>query len=165
MKNARAELKVCSPQEPVRFLSVRLSSQVQSLQSLWSSPKRFIFNGAELLETMTFNFYGIRDGDSIVAISVNNCHSLYGLNYWLSLTRDSDSFNDSLRWMLDAKTNGEAARLRDLQMVRVERKSRLFRRISSAVVNEETCSGITAPLVIDYPPASEPSTEPLPVPW
>jgi hypothetical protein len=73
----RAELRVFSPHQPVRFISARLSSQIQALQVLWpNAPKRFVFKGLELIETNTFNDYGVREGDSIIALSQEDSSSL-----------------------------------------------------------------------------------------
>jgi hypothetical protein len=166
MADLRVELKVCSPQQPVRLISARLSGQIRALQTLWpKAPMRFIYNGVELIEAMTFHFYGIRDGDSILALPADGREAFEGTQYWLSLTRDADGFNDTLRWMLNPKTTGELARLRDLQLAKAERRFRSFAKVYSTVLMEEGHPQGGMPLFVDYPQASEPSTLPLPVPW
>jgi hypothetical protein len=161
----RVELKVCSPHQPARLVSARLSSRICALQSLWpSNPKKFIFNGYELLEAMTFESYGIRDGDSIIAVPMGQSDSIYCMNRWFSLTRDCDSFNESMRCMFSPKTAGENARLRDLRLFKVEGKSRTFlksgygRGVDGGIV-------VTPALNLDYAAAEEPATEPLPAQW
>jgi hypothetical protein len=162
----RVELKICSPHQPVRFISARLSGQIRALQCLWrGSPKRFIFNGVELLEENTFEFYGIRDGDSIVALPIDDRDPINGTSQWLSLTRDSESFNESLRWMLDPATSGEAARLRDLQLMRLEGRPRAIMKMCAPAGSEEGRVPRTdSSTVLGLPPKS-PSVDALPMEW
>jgi hypothetical protein len=134
----QAELKICCPHQPVRFISACLSGDIGALQSLWpGAPKRFIFNGSELSEAMTFEFYGIHNGDSIIALPLDGRDSVYATAHWLHLTRDSENFNEALRYMLDPATAGEAARLRDVHLMRLERRPRAFARFSSRAVMVE----------------------------
>jgi hypothetical protein len=114
---------------------------------------------------MTFEFYGVRDGDSIVALPIENEDSVYGTNHWLTLTRDSESFNEALRWMLEPATAGEAARLRDLQLMRLERKPRSFMKIfSRAGMDEREPTRSDSSTVLGLPPKS-PSVDALPIEW
>ena len=162
----RVEIRICSPQQPVRIISARLSGQIKALQILWpSSPKRFIFNGAELIDSKTFGFYGIKDGDSIIALPADQTESVFSTQQWLSLTRDSDNFNDCMRWMLDPRTSGEASRLRDLHLMKMERRPKVFMRMCAPFVNEETAGGSITCTNTTYSSATEPSTEALPVFW
>jgi hypothetical protein len=160
----RADLKICTPHQPVRFISARLSGQIRALQTLWRShPKRFIFNGIELREDMTFESYGIRDGDSIVAIPLDNRDSVSDASQWLSLTRDTETFNESLRWMLDPATTAEAARLRDLQLMRLERRPAAFMRLyaPTGLADDEPVRSDSS-TVVGLPPKS-PSVDALPL--
>lgn len=162
----RVEVKVCAPQEPVRLISARLTGQIKALQGLWpESPKRFIFNGVELVENMTFQFYEIGDGDSIIALPAEQGDSVFSTQQWLSLTRDSDNFNNSMRWMLDPRTSNEASRLRDLHLMKMERKRKVFMRMCAPFVNEGTAASSVGSTNTSYDAASEPSTEALPVFW
>jgi hypothetical protein len=159
----RVELKVCTPHQPVRLISARLSGQIRALQSLWpAAPKKFIFNGLELLEGMTFDFYGIRDGDSIVALPIEQSDAV---NQWIILTRDHEGFNESLRWMLDPATAGEAARLRDLHLMRLDRRPRVLMKMYSPLMDDESPHGYHDAINLAYEPPRRPSTEALPTPW
>jgi hypothetical protein len=160
----RAELKICCPHQPVRFISARLSGEIRALQSLWpGAPKRFIFNGSELSEAMTFEFYGIHDGDSIIALPIDGGDSVYATTHWLNLTRDSENFNEALRYMLDPATAGEAARLRDLHLMRLERRPRSFVRFfSPAGIGERERPRSDSSTVLGLPPKS-PSVDALPI--
>ena len=161
----RIEVRICSPHQPIRLISARLSGQIKSLGTLWPSKRIFIFNGFELLEEKTFEFYGIRTGDSIIALPIN----LHGLDYcasqWMKLTSDSESFNDHMTWMLDPNTSGEAARLRDLHVMRIERILRGFSKLGKAQFLE--CETLSTPgeTKVDYKRQEKPNTEALPVCW
>jgi hypothetical protein len=162
----RVELRVCCPQQPVRLISARLTGQIRALHTLWpAAPMRFIFNGAELLEGMTFEFYGIRDGDAIIALPVGERDSVCATNQWLSLTRDNEGFNDSMRWMLDSRTSGEAARLRDIHIMRFEGKSRSFMKLCSPYLTELRTSPVSRNTVTEFEIPSCPLTDPLPALW
>jgi hypothetical protein len=126
---------------------------------------RFIFNGFELLEGMTFEFYGIRDGDAIIALPVGERDSICCTSQWLSLTRDNESFNESMRWMLDSRTSGEAARLRDVHTMRVEGKARSFMKMCSPYLSQLHTPAIAHATITEYDVPSSPPTTPLPVLW
>jgi hypothetical protein len=163
MECRRVELKVCSPRQPVRLISARLSGQISALQSLWpSSPKRFIYNGVELADAMTFAFYGIRDGDSIIALPAGG-DSLHHTSQWIAPTRDADAFNDALHWMLDPATAAESARLRDIHLLKLEMRPRAFRKMN--IADDEEKDPKAAADVATCQPALAPTTRPLPVPW
>ena len=114
-------------------------------------------------QTKTFGFYGIKDGDSIIA--ADQTESVFSTQQWLSLTLDSDKFNDCMRWMLDPRTSGEVSRLRDLHLMKMERRPKVFMRICAPFVNEETAGGSITCTNTSYSSATEPSTEALPVLW
>jgi hypothetical protein len=84
--------------------------------------------------------------------------------HWISVTRDSDSFNDSLQWMLNPNTTGESARLRDLHFLNIERRPRVLLKMSATFAKEQSAAQSPA-LVMDYSMPTRPSCQPLPVPW
>jgi hypothetical protein len=161
----RVGLKIWSPHQPVRLISACLSGQIRALQAFWPlAPKRFIFNGLELLEDQTLGFYGIRNGDSIIALPRAE-RSVYRTTQWLALTRDTESFNESLKWMLDPRTSSEAARLRDLRLVKVEHRPKLFLKMCSALeVDDGEESRKCGETVIGLPQGA-PSCAALPANW
>ena len=108
------------------------------------SAVRFIFNGVQLLESNTFESYGIKDGDSIIALPADQTDSIITTHQWLNLTRDSDTFNDCMRWMLDPRTSGEASRLRDLHLMKMERRPKVFMRMCAPFVSQEAKSTVPA---------------------
>jgi hypothetical protein len=160
----RIAIRICAPHQPVRVISAQRSGKIRELESLWPGrPKRFIFDGAELRGDMTFGSSGIRDGDSIIALPHESGDSVFTTNQWLSLSRDSNEFNECVRWMLDTATAGEAARLRDLHLAKMERKPRIFMKMCSPFISEESeASSLNVPHTRYQSPLA-PSTEALPV--
>lgn len=163
----RAELMICSPHQPVRVISARLSGLVNALQILWpEKPKRFIYNGMQLLESKTFSYYGISDGDSIIALPKEDFENEFKTTQWLNLTRDNESFNESMKWMLHPHTANEAARLRDIHLIKMEDKPKVYMKMKMPFENgkSDSCPICTNQLnIVDTPEA--PSEEALPVLW
>jgi hypothetical protein len=159
----RAELRVFCPHQPVRFISARLTGQISGLHVLWPGiQKTFIFGGIKLSETMTFAEYGIRDGDSIIALSETESPET-GL--WISLTRDRDSLNETMQWMLDPGTSAEAARLRDLHMTRVEQRPRVYDRFCATFAAPEARTRPARGTKIATEAPRSPSPDALPLLW
>jgi hypothetical protein len=135
------------------------------LQTLWpSAPKRFIFNGLELLEGMTFDFYGIRDGDSIIALPREQ-QSIVRTTQWIAMTRDIENFNEALKWMLNPKTSAEASRIRDLHLMKAEQRPRMLMRLCATIDEDDESSRSSCPPTVIAPPPDAPAREPLPVDW
>ncbi|OHT11804.1 hypothetical protein TRFO_18585 [Tritrichomonas foetus] len=125
----------------------------------------FVANGQILNENLTFWYYQIHAGDIIVAAP--NTTDKSDISKWLSHTREAESFTDRISSIIDPRTSREAARLRDFQMSRMERKPRCFRKLSTSIKNQNQC--VTASpglnLVIPDRNLEEPSCDPLPVFW
>jgi hypothetical protein len=161
---SRIELRIFSPMQPIKMVSVRCGCQIGSLQKLWPSPRRIIFNGLELDDLMTFGSYGLQDGDALVVVSRGDREGT-GVSPWISVTRDYEGFNDSLQWALDLRTATESARLADLRKMRFENKIRAFRRFSPAFLENQQSPAVVEPSEVDYPAPGAPSTSALPVSW
>jgi hypothetical protein len=160
----RVELKVFTPQNPVRFISARLSGQILSLQSLWPDhPKTFIFNGIELSLHQTFAYYGLHEGDSLIALPREAERS--SANSWLHLTRDEDNFKESIQFLLDPTTSGETARLRDLHMARLERRPRAFMKMCNDFSHKKAERRSSSGTRISTQTPTSPSTDALPLLW
>lgn len=127
----RVELLICTPHQPVRKVSAKLSGHVRALQILWqNSPKKFIYNGQELLETMTFSFYGIKDGESIIALPKIEFND--DLECWKKVSMNRLEFNELVRSMTNPKTSREMARLRDLRFIGIEKKLHVYHKLKKA---------------------------------
>lgn len=165
-ETGRVELIICAPHQPVRLISAKLTGQIKSLQMLWpSSPKKFVFNGSILNSDMTFDFYGIKNGDTIIALS-NDLQENYAMtSRWITLTRDSENLSDSIKSMIHPRTAREASRLKDLHLMKIERKPKLFIKLCAPFLEEETESKVDQSTLFLPDQATEPSTSALPVFW
>jgi hypothetical protein len=163
---ARVELKIFTPRHPVRFVSASLSGQIHSLQSLWTNePQIYIFAGMELAEEKTFSYYGIAEGDSIIALPRNDPAPICRTHLWLNSTRDTDNFNECVCSLLNPATSAEAARLRDLAAMRRESRGRWFLRTCARFQERYTQEGSRSPTQIARESPEGPSTRALPVLW
>jgi hypothetical protein len=160
------EIRVCAPHEPVRKVMTRRLSLISALQCLWPTcPKCFIFQGRTLLESMTFEFYGVCDGDSIIALPNDSDRgNLAVLQEWLSVTRDMDALNETIRSILNPATTRQVARLRDLHWMALERRPRQYQRMITALMDTEQRPSFLRSTVIKEPPKT-PSVEAMPVLW
>jgi hypothetical protein len=162
---ARIEIRICAPLESIRVVSVRCSVEISSLQTLWPSPRRFIFKGLELNDTLTFYSCGIADGDAVIALPKCEVEQGHPTSHWLNLTRDQEGFNDSMRYLIDDRTSSEAARLRDLTLMRLHDKPRAFLKVCAPYLTRYSSPDPTSHTDTVYRSAVEPSTEALPCCW
>jgi hypothetical protein len=160
---ARLRLRIFCPMQPLKMVSVRRDSQISSLHKLWASSRRFVFHGMELDDLMTFESYGLQDGDSLVAISPSESGSSEATP-WITVTRGVEGSNESLRWRLDFRTAREFARLRDLAFTRSHWNPKAFPKFSRSLREPPHSAVLQAPLQLDYPPAIAPSAT-LPASW
>lgn len=162
----RVTIVICAPRELLKIISIPLDGFVCSLETLYNGRKRiFIYNGNKMDPTQTYRSYGIREGDYI--ISIPSSISEENESRWISMSRDADSFIEAMRGNLNIRTCREAARLRDLQMDRIEKRSRNYQRILSSYMNLEENHDIEFSMKIPFiiSTAKEPSTKALPLLW
>ncbi|KAH0789377.1 hypothetical protein GPJ56_006711 [Histomonas meleagridis] len=124
----------------------------------------FLYNGQYLIETFSFEFYGIKPRDVLVIVQSNQSGDF---SKWLNLTRDTDTFSDRISSIINQKTSREAARIRDFQLIRMERKPRAFRKLCSAKMSRigESAKSQQSTTNISYERPTMPSTEALPSFW
>lgn len=160
------ELIVCSPHQPVRRIGANINGHIKSLQTLWpNSPKKFIYNGIVLLPNKTFDEYGIKSGDSIVALTIEENDDSSSVNHWLFVTRDNETFSNQLKWLLNPKTVLEASRIRDLHLFKLENKPTLYRKFCQPFI-KLNCESKTQQSTVTLPEQpTEPSTDELPILW
>ena len=134
----------------------------------------FVYNGVFLTEQVNFQYYGVKERDVIVVIPENR--NLPVGDKWANLTKDPELFREKVTSMIDPRTSREAAKLRDFQMLRLERKPRYFRKLCNCYANSpysvKTASAhssrslaIARMPIIAPQKATEPSTAPLPIFW
>jgi hypothetical protein len=150
----------------MRVISARVGAQVSALQRLFSEPHRFICNGVELLEHMTLDFYEIRDGDVIIALP-GELQGLYKVADWITVTRDSDTFNQTVQSILNTRTAREVYRLRDLHIMRLEGRAKSYRHVGDHVTfhGRLTESPGQKNTQVNFAEAAAPCAAALPVCW
>jgi hypothetical protein len=114
---------------------------------------------------MTFDYYGIREGDVIVALPEGETRRPSVMNLWINMTRDQENVRELIRWMLDPTTSGEAARLRDLHMIKAEQRPRSFAKVCSTFQQANRQGSTIGQTTISSERPQFPSTDALPAVW
>jgi hypothetical protein len=144
---------------------VQRDSPVSELHGLFPSEAlSFIANGVSLCDQNTFDFYSIRDRDVVVALPAGSDVAL--VRKWSLVTDDSDTFAEKIGYLINHETSREVGRLRDFQMMRVERRPRSFRKLVSAYQNSHgrVASSPQASFTVPSAPVT-PNVDPLPTFW
>jgi hypothetical protein len=118
-------LHIVIPQCCVTPVFVSSSARISAVRSQFPG-RRLIYNGELLQNNRTVASYGMHSCESIVAIAAEDlsCPS----RQWTVITRDSDSFNDMIRAVMNNEARGEIMRIRDLRAIRQETRPRTYRR-------------------------------------
>jgi hypothetical protein len=155
-------LNIIIPRHRLRVISLLRSSSIALLKELLPNLD-LIFNGQLLNEKCTLEFYNLQPNDLIVALPANP--GAGQMERWMRITRDSDTFGDAVRSLLNQKSRTECLRLQDLRAARTELRPRLYRRLCDAERNAPglLTSRTSATVIPDQRPNA--STEPLPACW
>ena len=131
----------------------------------------FIHNGIEMIDSLPFSFYDVKERDVLVVCS----KSKTVINEkWTTLAKDTDLFKERVGSIIDPKTSREVARLKDFQMIKMEKKPRAYRRLCAQFIEEEANKRILRaeqkPKHVTVVPEidttnSMPSSQPLPIFW
>jgi len=122
-----------------------------------------IHNGIVLTDSISFKYYGIKEKDVIVVVNSNKDSN--SINKWKSITSDKEVFNEKIAGIIDPQTARETARIRDFQLMRMERKPRIFRKLCASIptmVESKPFSGASL-TVFSYQRPGGPSSDPLPI--
>jgi hypothetical protein len=163
---SKIALHVYYPGRCVAKVNVCPDAKVHDLHRLVPTDEvTFICNGVVLAKGCTFGFYGLREKDIVVCLPV--AADSGDVCKWISLTRDSEAFNDRVSAIINPGTSREAARLRDFQFMRMERKPRAFRKLADNIqrrAGNHTVEKRSSPTLFLSGP-DFPSVDPLPVFW
>jgi hypothetical protein len=159
-------IHIVVPRLCVKTVCAPRKARIGSLKSfLPNSDAEFVFKGQLLNERNTIDFYNLKSNDSIVAIPGKADRFI--TEHWITVTKDSDTFSDSVKMIVNRESRDEYLRLRDLRAMRAEMRPRTFRRIGHQKVGIRarvaTESQIVATVVC--PESSNLSENPLPVCW
>jgi hypothetical protein len=158
-------LRIVVPPRCVRMVVASNAALVSALKRVLPNPdSALIFNGALLSDEQTLGFYRLQSNDSLVAIPRSSAPD--AARRWVTLTRDLDSFADSLDTVLNPRLRRESMRLRDRVAWRAELRPHFHRRMQRQMRATEprppACAG--APTAVPERPA-ELATGALPVCW
>jgi hypothetical protein len=116
MSAERMAINLCRPSFPIRRASVIPVHKIVCLTKLYPDETvGFIWGGELLVQTMTFVFYGIGPLASIVVLGDDLLSRPTVLDRWLEASRNSEDFDDRIRFLATPGARAEAARLRDLR--------------------------------------------------
>jgi hypothetical protein len=162
--NDTLELNLVIPGQGIHIATVHPTSLVGDLLLLFQNPEvSLVWNGEILNPTASIESYQIPSRACLAAIpkhgdSVARCQ-------WLSLTRDSESFSDSVRCIVNPDVTPEYHRLRDLWNRRLDLQPRRFARLCRQFGQGREPDRIPGPATIIGDSTPEPCVDPLPALW
>jgi hypothetical protein len=128
----------------------------------------FVWRGEILSPLQQFGFYGIQNGDSIIAIQepADSAETMLRQSQWLRLSLDHDFLEDRLRLVVNERTKSEALRLRDIALMKRELPTKRARRLIQSFLDLGSTGFQRQEFKTVIPPAaSELSTAELPRLW
>lgn len=144
----------------MKTVSVRRTCKVEALQTLWPlARQRFVFNGIELTQQKTFDFYGFKNGDAIIAVPEREYETDMALSPFISLSREMSLVVPAI---LSGETIREIARLRDMRLCRLE--SQVMRMMVGTASGDERKLTVAYAERTSVPEAGQ-ETEELPIVW
>jgi hypothetical protein len=150
----------------VKTVSTVPTANIASLKVLFPDcDTDFVFHGQLLNGKRTFDFYQLRSNDSIVAIPAKADPKI--TEPWITITRDDDTFSDSIRMLVNPKAKSESMRLRDLRATRLENRPRVFRKFCHEGLKLRPESEARSPdsQIVIPKEAKDISNESLPICW
>jgi hypothetical protein len=148
----------------VTTIHVFPTTEVQWLLSIFpKGPATFIFNGMTMIASKTLEYYGVGDSDLIVMLPASR--KVHDVAKLVSVTRDIDEAKDRMRFLLNGERLEETARLHDVQIMRMEARPKMYRKLLCDVdaTNYDSGPQRFSRTVISARPPAHPSEDPLPL--
>ena len=157
---------LCVPSECIKQVKVYKKMKINQLQTIFPEKKKsFLFNGDLLEEKMTLEFYGIRNHSNIFVIPKTTNKSLIS-EKWSHLTKNCDEYNENIRYAVIEETKNESARIRDLQLIKLENKSRQYNKLCKNLISNIELDNNDDNISSNIPNINQtPSISPLPAFW
>jgi hypothetical protein len=160
---AKIQLFIVIPHGCIRTLSLCRSSTIESIaETLHGTNVWFVYNGELLNPKCTLEFYGIKTNDALVAVRSNEHNDMN--HHWMRMTRDSETFLNSLRFCANQESRDNARRLHDLRTMRLETRPKAYRRHISKWAQIDAPHISAVPTILGEP-AVEVACDPLPQCW
>jgi hypothetical protein len=159
----RITLNIMVPGRGRKQVSVSRAAPISTLSTFIPMLEvEFVCNGELLSPERPVGFYNLLERDTIVGVLKNP--GSYSANHWMAITRDSDTFTESIRAHSELDLKPEFRRLSDLRNTRIEANPRKFLRKCRRFVPLAVSARASTTLVIPERPDIA-STEPLPICW
>jgi hypothetical protein len=144
---------------------VSLDAHIGDLREVVPDLKvKFVFNGIILNEVMKFRLYGMKDNDLIIV--VDDYDSMNYKRRFEAFSKYSETFTENVFNIINPHTSRETARIRDIQLSKLDRKPKSFRRVVKnqlKIMNRDVFRPLEP---LNIPEKSlNPSTLPLPCFW
>ena len=163
-------IKLCIPGRALRSVSIDKGSHVSDLLNYMPHGSyTFFYSGNLLTESMSLEFYGIKNQDCIVALNIGKerCSSPQKLAMWKRITKDQNEFNEKLKNIMNPSASLELTRLQDLRLCIQTNTNRTFYRkfLKFRQLNDFENRSQLPKTSFKYSKPKEPQSEPLPAFW
>jgi hypothetical protein len=164
VSDGRITLHIVLPRFGVQSVLAPGSSRISVLNRQFPQANMtYIHDGQILSSEHTFDFYNIKEGDSIVAVPSDS--NPVAAHQWISLTRDTEVLSNAIREATSPDLRPEVRRLADLRALRLDTHPkhmiRAARWFEQARIRTSSSEGST---IIAHS-GDTPNIEPLPVLW
>ncbi|EAY10206.1 hypothetical protein TVAG_118580 [Trichomonas vaginalis G3] len=153
-------LYVCVPTVCIKQVRINPHLPISSLNKLFPhSQKIYLYQGITLVPHLTFENYCISEGQNIIATDASSNNTDWSYHNY-------ESYSDKIQIAFDDKMKLESAKMRDIQLSRLETKPTAFRKLSQLSLSKEY--PVLAPVNNSsntYSKPSAPSSIPLPAFW
>jgi hypothetical protein len=158
-------LRIIVPRHCVRLILAHNGALISAIRPFLPDPDAsLVFNGTLLNDEHTLAFYHLQSNDSLVAIPQSSATDM--ATRWMTITKDVDSFTDSVNVVMNPDLRRESLRLRDCIGWRAEMRRHFFRRIESqGRTRAPQEPALPAQATVIPKRALELSSDPLPVFW
>lgn len=153
------------PCKRIRNIKLKSHYPLSILDAIYPSDSIVIFDGLILDRKNSFNFYKIKNKDILVILPSHLTRSKPELiEKWQKETLDMDDFVYKINLQINTDSRKELSRIKDLKFYKSELKKHLksSNNLSSFYENNNSNN---IPLNIDYPQATSPLCDPLPIIW
>ena len=156
---------LCLPDVRVKRVSTDPEAKLETLFEICPMPNPvLIFNGEILAPKMPFQFYHIKNGDSIVMLNSEN-NDTPDIMKWTKVST-WDGFLDSVRNVMTRGMNHCYLKCMDLSVIKSELRPRAYRKAVRHHFKKDKCSTPHAASDLIIPkPAECISQQPLPIFW
>jgi hypothetical protein len=155
-------INILIPRYRLKTFSVLPSTSIGEFKTALPNSD-LIFNGQILNDAHTIAFYNIQQNASLVAIPTQPHPN--DAAKWIKLTLDTDTFDDSIRSMLNRSSRKETLRLQDLRAAKLESRPRSFRKFCHDWMRYDFVPRTEEAQTVVPSRSNEPSEEALPVCW